>query len=145
VVQLGGLADTVQVLLASLTQGAAAGATPRTAASSVALDDLLSLDGVVFAVAFGPDGSVLEYRSEIDIPQAEIEQAAAAGPALSALLAVAAQRYEDVSALEWSPPSWVVYSGGPRWTVILAGNVAVIAETAAVDFNALYAALVGPR
>ncbi len=144
VVQIGGLADTAQLLLASLTQGPA-GATPQVAGTPVALDDLLTLDGVVFAVAFGPDGAMIDYRSEIDIPQAEIEQAAAAGPGLSALLGVAAQRYSDVSALEWSPPRWVVYSGGERWTAVLAGNVAVIAETATVDFNALYAALAGPR
>ncbi|HEY8448178.1 MAG TPA: DUF2173 family protein [Thermomicrobiales bacterium] len=144
IVQIGGLADVAQQLLASLTQGSDGG-TPQVAETPVSLDDLLAVEGVVFAVSFGPDGSLIDYRSEIDIPLEEIEQAAAAGPGLSALLAVAAERYNDISVLEWSPPAWAVYSGGERWTAVLAGNIAVIAETATVDFNALYAALVGPR
>jgi roadblock/LC7 domain-containing protein len=134
-----------QTLLGTLVGGATAGATPSAAGAPVALDDLLAVDGVVFAVEFGPDGSVVNYRSEIDIPEPEIEQAAAAGPALSTLLALAAQRYGEISVLEWSPPSWVVYSGGEKWTTVLAGNVAIIAETATVDFDALYEAAVGPR
>ena len=47
--------------------------------------------------------------------------------------------------LEWGPPAWAVYSGGENWTTVFAGNVALIAETSAVDFNALYEAVVGPR
>jgi roadblock/LC7 domain-containing protein len=126
--------DAFTSLLSTLIQPAAQ-ATP--AAGAVALDDLVAVPGVAFALEFGNDGSVVNYRSSIDIPQEEIDQAAQAGPTLNSLLAVAAARYNDISVLTWDPPRWVVYSGGDRWTAVLAGNVALIAETATTDFNAL--------
>jgi C-1 hydroxylase len=136
--QLANAGDAVTSLLGTLLQPPAA-ATP--AAGGPALDDLVAIPGVAFALEFGPDGSVIGYRSSVDIPQDEIDQAAKAGPTLNAILAVAATRYNDISVLNWDPPHWVVYSGGNRWTAVLAGNHALIAETAKIDFNALAKAL----
>lgn len=94
---------------------------------------------------FGADGSVVGYRSTVDSSQEEIDQAAQAGPSLNALLSVAAKASNDISDLDWDPPAWVVYSGGDRWTAVLPGPIGLIAETATVDFNALYGAVVGLR
>ena len=127
--------DALASLLGTLLETPAAEASP--AAGAVALDDVVAVPGVALVVEFARDGTLIDYHSSIDITQEEIEQAAKAGPTLSALLAVAATRYNDISALDWDPPSWVVYSGGNRWTAVLAGNLAVIAETAKTDFNAL--------
>lgn len=132
--QLANAGDTITDLLAILLQPPAA-ASP--VAGGTSLDDLVAVPGVVFALEFGNDGSVAGYRSSVDIPQEEIDQAAKAGPTLNALLNVASTRYNDISVLEWDPPAWVVYSGGDRWTAVLAGNHALIAETANTDFNAL--------
>jgi roadblock/LC7 domain-containing protein len=137
--QLTNAGDSVASLLGTLLQPPASQATP--AAGAASLDDLVAVPGVVVAIDFGPDGSLVQYRSSIDITQEEIEQAAKAGPTLNALLAVAASRYNDISVLGWDPPSWVVYSGGDRWSAVLAGNHALIAETAKTDFNALAKAL----
>jgi roadblock/LC7 domain-containing protein/predicted ester cyclase len=136
--QLANAGDTITDLLDTLLQPPAA-ATPVAAGTS--LDDLVAIPGVVFALEFGNDGSVIDYKSSVDIPQEEIDQAAKAGPTLNALVAAAATRYNDISVLEWAPPSWVVYSGGDRWSAVLAGNHALFAETANTDFNALAKAL----
>jgi roadblock/LC7 domain-containing protein/ketosteroid isomerase-like protein len=132
--QLANAGDSVAALLQTLTQ-------PPVAASPVAgaptLDELAAVPGVAFVLEFGADGSLVGYKSTIDIPQEEIEQAAKAGPTLNAALAAAARRYEDISALGWVPPKWVLYSGGDRWTAVLAGNHALFGETATLDFNAL--------
>ncbi|HEY7034195.1 MAG TPA: DUF2173 family protein [Thermomicrobiales bacterium] len=136
--QIANAGDAITSLLGTLLQPPAA-ATPT--AGAIPLDDLVAVPGVAFALEFGNDGSVVGYKSSVDIPQEEIDQAAKAGPSLNALLKVAAARYNDISSLKWDPPSWVVYSGGDRWTAVLSGNHALIAETAKTDFNALAKAL----
>jgi roadblock/LC7 domain-containing protein len=133
--QLANGTDAFASLLGTLIQSQTAQASPT--AGVLNLDDLVAAPGVVFALEFGADGSVVGYRSAVDIPQEEIDQAAKAGPTLNALLAIVASRYNDISVLDWDPPTWVVYSGGDRWTAVLAGNYALIAETANTDFNAL--------
>lgn len=136
--QLAKAGDTISALLGTLLNPPAA-ATP--AAGGPALTDLVAVPGVALVLEFGNDGRLIGYRSSVDIPQSEIEQAAKAGPTLNALLAVAAKRYDDISVLKWDPPRWVVYSGGDRWSAVLAGNHALITETAKTDFNALAKAL----
>lgn len=136
--QLAGAQDSVVALLGTLLNPTSAVATP---VAGRTLDDLLAVPGVSFVLEFAPDGSVVDYRSEIDIPQGEIDQAAKAGPTLNSAVALAATRYNDISVLGWDPPKWLVYSGGDKWSAVLSGNHALITETATTDFNALAAAL----
>lgn len=137
-IQLGGLEEVLPAVLGAAGAGADADATPLAVAGEV--EGLLELEGVAFAVAFGPDGTVTDWASSLELPEAEVRQAAQAGPTLSALLAVAAERYGEVSALEWAPPVWALYSG-PKWTAVLTGNMALIAETETADFNQIAEAL----
>jgi roadblock/LC7 domain-containing protein len=137
--QLANGTDAFNAFLSAVFPPAGVEASPAAGAAAGAsnLDALTAVPGVAFALEFGADGSVVDYQSSIDIPQEEVEQAAKAGPTLNALLTIVAARYNDISALTWDPPSWVVYSGGDRWTAVLSGNIALIAETATTDFNAL--------
>ncbi|MGH2532734.1 MAG: ester cyclase [Thermomicrobiales bacterium] len=108
------------------------------------LDDLLGLPGVIAAMEFAEDGSLGEYRSKIDVPVTEFEQTAALIATANTFLPALLARYNELSSLEWDAPRWLVYSSD-AWTAVLSGNRAVLAETAAVDFNQLYGALGGAR
>lgn len=143
-VQLGALEDEAALLLQSLRGAATAGATPD-GGRAVSLDDVVAIEGVVLAVEFAPDGSIVDSRSKAEMSEADVMQLAAAGPTLNLLLGAAAQQVSELGVLDLNPPTWVVYSGGEGWTVALAGNVAIVAETAAVDFNALYDVVNGAR
>jgi roadblock/LC7 domain-containing protein/predicted ester cyclase len=110
-----------------------------------AIEAMLDLDGVLFALDYSPDGKVVEVKSNLELAADEVEQAAALAPLLMTALRFAAERYNDISALNWTPINWAVYSAGDKWTIAFAGNRVIIAQTADVDFNALYTALVGPR
>ncbi|MGH2601659.1 MAG: ester cyclase, partial [Dehalococcoidia bacterium] len=108
------------------------------------LDDLLALPGVIAALEFAADGTLGEYRSKIDVPVTEFEQTAGLIATANTFLPALLTRYNELSSLEWDTPRWLVYSSD-AWTAALAGNRAVLAETAAVDFNQLYGALAGAR
>jgi len=136
--QLANAEDSVLSFLGAVLNPPSSAATPTS--GGVPLEEIAALPGVSFVLEFAPDGSVIDYRTAIDIPQSEIDQAAKAGPTINTFLAVAAERYNDVSVLNWSPPKWSVFSGGERWSTVISGNRVVITETATTDFNALAAA-----
>jgi roadblock/LC7 domain-containing protein len=139
-IQITGASDLVKAFLGGLVAPASPVAAPSTT-----LDAVLAVPGVVLALDYSPDGKVLNVKGTLTLPQAEIDETAAFAPPLMAGLELLSERHNDVSKLTWTPVKWALYSGGDKWTVALAGSRVVYAETAKVDFNALYGALVGPR
>jgi roadblock/LC7 domain-containing protein len=101
------------------------------------LEELLELPGVLLAFEFSQDGQLLAHRAKVNIPQD-----------VTALAAQFSTAYSRSSPMNWIPPEGWAYSGG-GWTVAV-GKCGdrwhgVFSETAKIDYNNLYAALVEER
>ena len=83
------------------------------------LDDLLRIDGVMAAGEFAADGTLVDYRANMNMP-----------PEMAAM------------SLQLTPHQGWAYSGG-EMTVAVAGRVGVFIRTEKADFNSLFKALVG--
>lgn len=110
------------------------------------LDELVKIEGVAAAGEFRLDGSLVDFRANVDMPQAVAEQAAQFCATVSMVFRTMAPAFEGLSGMPWTPPQGWAYSGG-RYTVALGegGTKGVFIETEKADFNALFGLLVGER
>jgi len=108
------------------------------------LDELLKIDGVVAAGDFAADGTLVDYRSTMDMSEELAAQSAQFCATVTMLFHTLGAAFTQLSGMPWSPQQGWAYSGGD-YTVAIGGTTGVFIETAKADFNQLFAALIGPR
>lgn len=106
------------------------------------LDDLLKLNGVVAAGEFTPDGKLVDYRAKMDMSPELAAMTAQFCATVTMLFNTLAGAFTQLSQMQWVPQQGWTYLGGD-WTVAIGGNTGVFVQTAQVDFNQLFQALVG--
>jgi roadblock/LC7 domain-containing protein len=108
------------------------------------LDELLAIEGVAAAGEFARDGSLVDYRSKMDMSREMAAQTAQFCATVSMMFDTLAGSFSQVSGMEWTPQQGWAYSGG-RWTVAIGegGRKGVFIETEKADFNRLFQTLVG--
>ncbi len=108
------------------------------------LDDLLKIDGVAAAGEWAADGSLVEYKSNMDMPQEMATMGAQFRGTVTMLFNTLAGAFSQLSQMNWTPQQGWMYAGGD-WTMAVGGNRGVFVETAKADFNELFRVLVGDQ
>ncbi len=116
----------------------------REVTSMATLDNLLNIDGVVAVGEFTADGKLVDYKAKMDMSQEMAEMSAQFCATVTMLFNTLAGSFSQLSQMNWVPQQGWMYAGGDM-TVAVGGKMGVFAETAKVDFNELYRALVGSR
>jgi roadblock/LC7 domain-containing protein len=106
------------------------------------LEELLTLDGVVAAGEFRPDGTVVEFASHMDMSSGLAAMAAQFCATVTMLFNTLAPAFQGFSGMNWTPQQGWAYRGGD-YTVAVGGYHGVFVETENADFNTLFAALIG--
>ena len=106
------------------------------------LDDLLKIDGVVAAGEFAPDGTLVDYRANMDMSAEMAAMTAQFCATVTMMFNTLAGAFAQLSKMNWLPQHGWMYAGGD-WTVAIGGNKGVFIETAKADFNELYQTLIG--
>jgi roadblock/LC7 domain-containing protein len=108
------------------------------------LDELLTIEGVAAAGEFGPDGSLVDYRANMDMSPEMAAGAAQFCATVTMMFNTLAGAFSQMSGMNWTPQQGWAYSGGD-WTVAIGGGgyKGVFVETAKADFNKLFEVLVG--
>jgi roadblock/LC7 domain-containing protein len=108
------------------------------------LEALLKIDGVAAAGEFAPDGSLVDYRSNMDMSQEMAAKTAQFCATVTMMFNTLAGAFSQLSGMNWTPQQGWAYSGGD-WTVAIGegGYKGVFVETAKADFNKLFEVLVG--
>lgn len=113
------------------------------AASS--LDDLLKINGVVAAGEFGLDGSLVDYKAEVEFSQDLAQTTARFTAAVTQVFNVLAESFTKLNPeFNFIPQQGWAYAGG-EWSVAVGGTRGVFVKTADADYNQLFAELVGER
>jgi roadblock/LC7 domain-containing protein len=89
------------------------------AGSSV--DILLELPGVVAAAEFSADGSVVDFKGDLDLLPPANQVATRLAARVSETFDQLASTYSSLSQMQWTPRRCWMYSGGD-WTVVVGGN-----------------------
>ena len=110
--------------------------------SERSLDELLEINGVVAAGEFGPDGTVVDFKSALELGAPARDLAARLSAKVNETFEQLARTYSSMTTMNWLPRRFWCYSGGD-WTVAVGGNRLVFSETASTDFAALFRALSG--
>lgn len=108
------------------------------------LDDLLNIDGVVAAGEFTLDGKLVDFKSKMSMSPEMAAMTAQFCASVTMMFNSLAGAHTQLSQMKWTPQHGWMYAGGD-YTVAIGGTRGVFAETAKVDFNKLYEALVGHR
>ena len=110
------------------------------------LEELLTIDGVAAAGEFAPDGSLVDYKANMDMSPEMAAGAAQFCATVTMLFNTLAGAFSQMSGMSWTPQQGWAYSGG-EWTVALGagGYRGVFVETAKADFNKLFGLLVGQK
>jgi roadblock/LC7 domain-containing protein len=108
------------------------------------LDELLKIEGVAAAGEFSPDGKLIDFKSNMEMPQEIAGMSAQFCATVSMMFATLAGAFGRLSGMNWTPPHGWMYAGGD-WTVAIGGAKGVFVQTAKADFNRLFEALVERR
>src|SRR2546422_3400117 len=110
------------------------------------LEDLLTVDGVAAAGEFAPDGSLVDYKANMDMSPEMAAGAALFCATVTMLFNTLAGAFSQMSGMSWTPQQGWAYSGG-EWTVAIGGggDRGGVAETATADFHNAFSTLGGPR
>jgi roadblock/LC7 domain-containing protein len=106
------------------------------------LEELLDIQGVVAAVEFSLDGSLLDYEAKIDMSEEMAQMTAQYCAAVYLMFNTLASSFTNLSGMNWLPQHGWAYSGG-EWTACIGddGKRGVLVETSMADFNELFEAL----
>jgi len=106
------------------------------------LEELLDIQGVVAAVEFSLDGSLLDYEAKIDMSEEMAQMTAQYCAAVYLMFNTLASSFTNLSGMNWLPQHGWAYSGG-EWTACIGddGTRGVLVETSMADFNELFEAL----
>jgi roadblock/LC7 domain-containing protein len=111
---------------------------------TASLDELAKVDGVVAAGEFRLDGTLVDFKSSMDMSEEIAGAAAQFCASVSMLFNTLAPAFEGVSGMRWAPQQGWAYSGGDYTVAIGSGGTkGVFIETAKADFNQLFGLLVG--
>ena len=107
------------------------------------LEELLSIEGVVAAGEFDPDGTLVDFQASMDMSPEMAQMTAQFCATVTMMFNTLAGSYTRLSDMQWVPQQGWAYSGGD-WTVAVGGGgyKGVFVETARADFNRLFEALV---
>jgi roadblock/LC7 domain-containing protein len=108
------------------------------------LEELLEIDGVVAAGEFQADGTLVDFRSSMDMSDELAAQSAQFCATVTMLFNTLGGSFTQLSGMPWTPQQGWAYSGG-EYTVAIGGHRGVFVETAKADFNQLFGTLIGPR
>jgi roadblock/LC7 domain-containing protein len=106
------------------------------------LQELLDIEGVVAAVEFSLDGSLLDYEAKMDMSEEMAQMTAQYCAAVYLMFNTLASSFTNLSGMNWLPQRGWTYSGG-EWTACIGddGKRGVLVETSMADFNELFEAL----
>ena len=76
------------------------------------LEELLQIDGVAAAGEFGKDGSLIDYRSSMDMSPELAAGAAQFCGTVSLLFDTLSGAFSQMSGMNWTPQQGWAYSGG---------------------------------
>lgn len=102
----------------------------------LSLDELLKFDGVMAAGIFSPDGKLVDYKANTEMPKEMAEMTAKFCGAVNVMFDALATAYTKLYQMKWVPQHYWIYSGG-EWTVIISGTRGVFVESAKADFDKL--------
>jgi len=103
------------------------------------LDELIKIDGVIAAGEFNADGTLVDYRANMDMPRELAQMSAQFCATVTMMFNTLALAFSQLE-MNWVPQQGWTYSGGDT-TVAVGGNKGVFIETAKADFNELFQAL----
>ncbi|NIO15654.1 MAG: DUF2173 family protein [Deltaproteobacteria bacterium] len=108
------------------------------------IDDLVKVSGVVIAFAFAPDGTLAQYKANVEAPPELAAMAAQFCASITMNFNTLAGAFTKLNAMPWMPQQGWAYSGGQYTCVVGDGGYrGVFAETAKADFNRLFSTLIG--
>jgi roadblock/LC7 domain-containing protein len=105
------------------------------------LDDLLKIDGVMAAGEFTADGTLVDYKANMNMPPEMAAMSAQFCASVSMMFNTLAAAFSHLTPTKWTPQQGWAYSGG-EMTVAVGGRVGVFIKTEKADFNKLFKALV---
>jgi len=76
------------------------------------LDELLKIDGVAAVGEFQPDGTLVEYKSAVEMTQELATMSAQFCASVSMLFGTLSGAFTQVSGMNWSPPQGWMFAGG---------------------------------
>jgi roadblock/LC7 domain-containing protein len=106
------------------------------------LDDLLKIDGVMAAGEFTADGTLVDYRANMNMPPEMAAMSAQFCATVSMMFNALAAAFSHLTPMQFTPQQGWAYSGGDM-TVAVGGRVGVFIETEKADFNKLFQVLAG--
>ena len=101
------------------------------------LDELVKMDGVVFACEFSPEGKCLGYKANMGVSPEMADKAAQYMATVTMMFDTLAGAFSQESKMNWTPQMGWGYSGGD-WNVMVSGNRALWVEMSKADLNALW-------
>ena len=106
------------------------------------IDDLLKIDGVIAAGEFNLDGTLVAYKSNVNMPPEMAAMSAQFCATVSMMFSTLAGSFSQLTPMKWTPSQGWAYSGGDM-TVAVGGRFGIFIRTDKADFNKLFQALVG--
>ena len=106
------------------------------------IEEILQMPGVAAVGVFQPDGTVVDYKANMDMTPEMAGMSAQFCATVSMLFATLSGSFTQLSGMQWSPPQGWMFAGG-EWTVAVAGDKGVFVRSDQADYNTLYAALIG--
>jgi roadblock/LC7 domain-containing protein len=105
------------------------------------LDELLAIDGVVAVGEFANDGTLVAYRSNMNMPPEMARKSAQFCATVTMMFSTLAGAFEQLPSMKFAPQQGWAYSGGDL-TVAVGGHIGVFIKTEKANFNQLFQALV---
>lgn len=102
------------------------------------------MDGVAAVGEFQPDGSLTNYKANMEMSPELAAMSAQFCATVSMVFGTMSGAFTHLSGMSWSPPQGWMFAGGD-WTVCVAGGRGVFVETAKADFNRLFGVMVGSK
>jgi roadblock/LC7 domain-containing protein len=108
------------------------------------LDELVNIEGVALAAEWSADGTLQDYKANMDVSDEMAEQMAQFCATVSMMFDTLASSFTQLSGMQWVPQQGWAYSGG-EWTVAIGngGNQGIFIDTTKADFNQLFKTLAG--
>jgi roadblock/LC7 domain-containing protein len=101
------------------------------------LDDLLDIDGVMAAGVFTADGTLVEYKSVLNMSPEMAAMSAQFCATVSMMFSSLAGSFSHLTGMKCSPQQGWAYSGG-EMSVAVRGKIGVFIRTDKADFNQLF-------
>jgi roadblock/LC7 domain-containing protein len=100
------------------------------------LEELIQIEGVVAAIEWTKDGSLIDYKASIALSRGLAAGAAQFQETITSTFDKLSESFSEMSGMNWTPQHGWVYSGGD-WSIVVASHKGIFVETAKADFNAL--------